>query len=127
MDNKLHPNFIKSSNLIFISFGVGLISLFLTRDQLITGEQKTVVALTMLFILGLGFLVRQGHGWVKYLLLVLTLLGLIGMLMIIPSLMQKPINGLISIIQTVLQVWAMILLFRIPSVTNEKINEQRTE
>ena len=89
--------------------------------------RRAELFVTAAFILGLGFLVRQGYDWVKYLLLVLTIIGLLGMLMIISSLVQNPIGGLISIIQTVLQGWSMILLFKIPKVTNEKITDQRTE
>ncbi len=127
MENKMHTNFIKSSNLIFITFGLGLINLFMTRSELVTGTHKAIAITTMLFVLGLGYLVRQGFGWVKYLLLVLTILGLISIPVTIVSLGQRPIVGLINVAQTVLQVWAMIILFKIPKTTDTKPLETKME
>lgn len=127
MEKKLHENFIKSSNLIFITFGLGLINLFMTTSELVTGTHKAIAITTMLFILGLGYLVRQGFGWVKYLPLVLTILGLISIPVTIMNLGQRPIVGLINVAQTVLQVWAMIILFKIPKTTDTKHLEIKAE
>ncbi len=127
MEKKVHENFIKSSNLIFITFGLGLINLFMTRSELITGTHKAIAITTMLFILGLGYLVRQGFDWVKYLLLVLTILGLISIPVTLMNLGQRPIIGLINVVQTVLQVWAMIILFKIPKTANTKTTETKAE
>lgn len=120
MEKKIHENFIKSSNLIFITFGLGLINLFLTRSELITGTHKAIAITTMLLVLGIGYLVRQGFDWVRYLLLVLTILGLIGIPFTIMNLAQRPIIGLINVIQTALQIWAVVILFKIPKTTETK-------
>ncbi len=127
MEKKVHGNFIKSSNFIFITFGLGLVNLFMTRDELVTGTHKAIAITTMLFILGLGYLVRQGFDWVKYLLLVLTILGLISIPVTLMNLGQRPIVGLINVAQTVLQVWAMIILFKIPKTADQRPAETKTE
>jgi membrane-bound ClpP family serine protease len=127
MEKKVHENFIKSSNLIFITFGLGLINLFMTRSELVTGTHKAIAITTMLFILGLGYLVRQGFNWIKYLLLVLTIIGLISIPVTMMNLGQRPIIGLINVVQTVLQVWAMVILFKIPKTSDQRPIETKTE
>jgi hypothetical protein len=119
MDSHLHSNYIKSSNLIFITAGLGVINLFFSNDLLINGQNIATVIITPLFVAGIGFLVRQGKQWVKYLLLVLTVLGLLGMLLIINSLFERTISGIINITQTIMQVWATILLFKIPAMATK--------
>jgi len=124
MTKKVHENFIKSSNLIFISAALGLINLFLTKGEL--GSTKLIVSaiLTLLFVGGLGYIVRQGYAWIKYLLLVLMIFGLIGIVgLIITNLEKQPLITTVNIIQTILQTWATVLLFIIPRKTVEDISE----
>jgi membrane-bound ClpP family serine protease len=126
MEKKVHKNFTKSSNLIFITVGLGVINLLLPNTEIMAGGKPIVIG-TMLFILGLGYLVRQGFDWVKYLLLILTVLGLISVPVTITHLGQRPIVGLINVAQTVLQVWATITLFRIPKTADTKLIEKKIE
>jgi len=128
MIKKVHENFIKSSNLIFISAALGLINLFLTKGEL--GSTKLIVSaiLTLLFVGGLGYIVRQGYAWIKYLLLVLMIFGLIGIVgLIITNLEKQPLITTVNIIQTILQTWATVLLFIIPKKTVEDISETKFE
>ena len=128
MIKKVHENFIKSSNLIFISAALGLINLFLTKGEL--GSTKLIVSaiLTLLFVGGLGYIVRQGYAWIKYLLLVLMIFGLIGIVgILIMNLEKQPLITTVNIIQTILQTWATVLLFIIPKKTVENISETKFE
>ena len=128
MIKKVHENFIKSSNLIFISAALGLINLFLTKGEL--GSTKLIVSaiLTLLFVGGLGYIVRQGYAWIKYLLLVLMIFGLIGIVgILIMNLEKQPLITTVNIIQTILQTWATVLLFIIPKKTVEDISETKFE
>ena len=128
MTKKVHENFIKSSNLIFISAALGLINLFLTKGEL--GSTKLIVSaiLTLLFVGGLGYIVRQGFEWIKYLLLVLMIFGLIGIVgIIIMNLEKQPLTTTVNIIQTILQTWATVLLFIIPKKSVEDISETKGE
>jgi len=120
MDKQIHPNYIKSSNLIFGTVGLGLINFFFSSDLLSTGQNIVTAILTLVIIAGIGFLVRQGKTWVKYLLLVFTVLGLIGIPFIINNITQRPVVGLINIAQTIMQIWAMVILFKVPEKADEK-------
>ncbi len=117
MEKQIHENYIKSSNLIFITAGLGLINFFFASDLLSNGFNITVAVFTIAFIIGIGFLVRQGYNWVKIFLLVITLLGLIGIPFTLQNLTEKPVVGIINIIQTILQIWAVVLLFKVPKQT----------
>ena len=128
MTKKVHENFIKSSNLIFISAALGLINVFLTKGEL--GSTKLIASaiLTLLFVGGLGYIVRQGYAWIKYLLLVLMIFGLIGIVgLIIMTFEKQPLTSIVNIIQTILQTWATVLLFIIPKKTAEDISETKFE
>ena len=120
MDKQPHQNFIKSSNLIFGTVGLGLINYFFSSELLSNGKNIANAVITLLLIAGLAYLVRQGLKWVKYLLLVLTITGLIGMMFMINSIAQKPVVGLIIIVQTIMQTWATVLLFKVPKTIENK-------
>ena len=124
MDKQIHPNYINSSNLIFGSVGLGLINFFFSSDVLNTGQNIATAILTLVIIAGIGFLVRQGKDWVKYLLLVFTVLGLISIPFIINTISQGPVVGLINIAQTIMQIWAMVLLFKVPKKAEDKTNDE---
>ena len=121
MEKHIHQNFIKSSNLIFITAGLGLINFFFASELLSNSFNIFVAVFTLAFIIGIGFLVRQGYNWVKIFLLVITILGLIGIPVTLKNLTEKPIVGIINVIQTVLQIWSVILLFKVPKSQENKI------
>lgn len=124
MTKKVHENFIKSSNLIYISAALGLVNLFLTKGDIVSTRLISSAILTLLFVGGLGYIVRQGYAWIKYLLLVLMIFGLIGIVgLIITNLEKQPLITTVNIIQTILQTWATVLLFIIPRKTVEDISE----
>ena len=123
MKEQLHSNYIKSSNLIFATVGLAIINFFFLGDTLSNEANIVTGIFTLLFICGLGMLVRQGYAWVKYLLLVLTTLSLILFAFISSNPTQNFVVTIVSIAQTVLQVWATILLFRVPKITEIKLVE----
>lgn len=128
MDHLIHPNFIKSSNLIFGTVVLGIINMFFSSDILNNGKNIAVAVITLMLIAGLGLLVRQGKNWVKYLLLVLTVVGVIGIPIFINNIIEKPVVGIINFVQTIMQVWATVLLFKVPKrTTSDFINENSAE
>jgi hypothetical protein len=127
MAKQIHQNYIKSSNLIFGTVGLGLINLLFSTDFLNSKQNIVTVILTLLIIVGIGFLVRQGKDWVKYLLLVFTLGGLIGIPFIIKNITLRPIVGLINILQTIMQIGAMLLLFKVPTESDDESNEAKAK
>ncbi len=128
MDNLIHSNFIKSSNLIFGTVGLGIINMFFSSDILNNGRNIAVAVITLMLMAGLGFLVRQGKDWVKYLLLVLTIGGVLGIPVFINNIIEKPVVGIINILQTIMQVWAVVLLFKVPKTAGTTLaDESSTE
>jgi hypothetical protein len=129
MKKDIHPNYILSSNLIFGSIGLGLINVLVqwlssSEDRMVVIMDIMVIILSLLIVAAMGFLVRQGYGWMKYVLLVLTVLGLIGIPFILYNFSKNPLAGVINIIETVMQVWATVILFRIPKPAVENVVEQ---
>ena len=124
MQKNIHPNYIKSSYLIFSTVGLGLISLLFSSVLLNTGQNITISMLTLLNVTLISFLVSQGKVWVKYLLVVLAVVGLLGILSIINNFSSKPVIGIINIADVIIQIWAIILLFTVPKNTDYKANVQ---
>ena len=117
MENQKHPNLIKSSNLIFATAILGIFNFILLPNMAEIPLNIFIAIFTCLFIFGLGFLVRSGKNWEKYFLLVITIIGLIigfpGMFMIMRISM---IVLIINAAQIIMQIWAVILLFKIPKL-----------
>ncbi|HBD26969.1 hypothetical protein [Flavobacterium sp.] len=122
MKKEIHLNYKKSSNLAFISAGLGILNLGLTPNIFSSGLTIFTAIFTLAFVFGLAFLIRLGLPWVKYLLLVLFLIGLIGISFMIKNFEKNPIVGLINIAQTILQICSIILLFKIPKTDSADIN-----
>ena len=116
----IHPNYLKSSNCIFISVALGVISMFLTPGILTSTSAIFGALFTLAFVTGLGLLVRKGIDWMKYVLLILMITGLLTIPYMIQNILLSPITGIINIIQTILQIIALILLFTIPKVDNKE-------
>jgi len=109
----LNPNYIKSSNLLFISAGLGFINFLLSPDILSSKSAIIVSIITIIIILGLGLLIRFEISWIKYLLLILILLALNALpLLIKEEFTSHPLNATITILQSLAQVYATFLLFR---------------
>lgn len=117
----LHQNYIKSSNLTFISGLLGVINVFLLRESLTSTISIITTIIAIALVIGIGLLIRQGFGWIKYLLLFMMIFGLIGVPTMIKNFGEMPILGIINIAQIMLQFWAMILLFKVPK--KENLNE----
>ena len=120
MKKQKHKNYIIASNLIITSAALGIISFFLIYH--LANDSKNIIngIFNISFIIGIGLLVRIGKKWVKFLLLALTILGLILMTSIANTLAHNLYGGIISILQTVLQIISVVLLFMIPKEVEQK-------
>ena len=118
MKKQSHPNFMKSSNLLFGTVILVLIYIFLTRVILLSDSNSISIEIINVILIGsLGLLVRQGYKWVKYLPLSLSILYLIEAY---PLLLNHQVIQLVQVlffIQLVFVIWSTILLFRIPKET----------
>ncbi|RYU86570.1 hypothetical protein EWM62_18120 [Mucilaginibacter terrigena] len=111
----VHPNYIKSSNLIILSMLVGLMSLAFAQEPLKTLPAVLSVIITILFLGVIAFLVRRGISWMKYVLLVVFILGLAALILLIIGKQHVRTGALVvNILQTLIQLWALIRLFTIP-------------
>ena len=115
MKNQVHHNYIKASDLILITIGLGIINIFLSPAVFSTSFSVIVAIFTLLLMLANAILIRKGYNWAKILFTILFGLGLFGIPLMVKTLAENPIVGVINIIQTVLQIWAVVLLFRIPN------------
>ena len=111
----VHTNYKKAANLIYVSAGLGLINVILS-PQATTAFGIIVAIFTLGILIGIGYLVSKGNEWIKY-VLVLMLVGLLAIPVMLLNIVNNPIVGIINIIQTVLQIYSLVLLFKI-SKTN---------
>ena len=136
MKKQVHPNYITASNLIFGSFGLGLLSLFFS-DNILSSLQNAnlsigtiiffivIVVIGLFFIAGIGLTVRRGINSVKYFLIVIVILQVIGIPLRINALMQKPDHGILFMAQIIMLVWAVVLILIISKpLVNNPDNQQ---
>ena len=113
-ENVIHPNHKKSAELLYLSGALGIANLIWSYETLNSGIKIFIALVSVACVFGIGYLVSKGTEWIKYFLLVILLLGLLGVSFIVANLKNEPVIGTINIIQTILQIWALILLFKIP-------------
>lgn len=112
MKTTFNKNYIKSSNLIFLSALVGAINLLLLPGLLSSKTAMIVGFFTIVFLIFLGLMIRLGIFWIKYLLVILVLLGLTGLPLVIRNFLDRPLNGIFNIVQSIIQIYAIVLLFK---------------
>lgn len=105
-------NFIKSSNLLFMTVGLVLIS-FVMTGIFMPHEVNSflIVSINLVSVGGVGLLIRRGNNWSKYLPLTLLILYLIEA---VSLLIHAEINYLLQvgfIVQILLVGWATLILF----------------
>lgn len=112
LTKEVHPDYKTAANLMYISAIIGVLKLFFSFDEFNTIIIFTAV-LSLSFVFGLAYLTGKGYDWMKYFLLVLFILGSISFLLNLRFVWFD----LIFIIQTILQIWVLVILFRIPKNT----------
>ncbi|PRD57067.1 hypothetical protein [Sphingobacterium gobiense] len=122
-DNVVHENYIKASNLFLVSVGLGLINIFLAPEITAEGSTIAVSIFTLGFLLIIGLLIRKGFDWMKYVLLVFMIIGVLAIPLLLQNIMYQPVVGIINLIQTALQVVTLVILFKIPD--NHSAEKQR--
>lgn len=114
----IHPNYKKSAELIYLSGALGIGNLIWKYETLDSGMKICIALFSLAIIFGIGYLVSKGTEWIKFVLLILLSLGLFSIIFIIANLVNDPIVGIINIIQMILQIWALVLLFKTPKTEN---------
>ncbi|PKB16363.1 hypothetical protein [Flavobacterium sp. 5] len=117
MKTSLNTNFIKSSNLIFISAGLGSINFLLSPDILVSKKATILCVMSISLVFAVGLLIRFGISWVKFLLLFLIILGFNSLPKFIKEeFANHPFNAVITVLQSVIQIYATLLLFLKPKL-----------
>lgn len=118
----VHTDYKKAANIWYISTSLGLLSFIILNfiDPFIT-LVMLVMLVTLIILFGIGYLISKGYDWMKYFLLVI---GIFGFFNIFGNLsfalyvyLKNPIIAIINIIQTILQIWVLVILFKIPKNT----------
>jgi hypothetical protein len=113
----VHKNYIKSSNFFLASIPLGIINMLLMPEFFNSGSDIFSGIITLLFLLGIGIFIRKGFDWMKYVLLVIMLIGFFGYPAMLQLLLHYPVVGGISLLQTALQIISLCLLFSMPQHT----------
>lgn len=99
-----------ASRLIYASAIIGAINTLLSYNVFILLDW-IVGFISLSIVITIGLLVAKGYSWVKYLLLALVLLGLSSFSYVIEDIKEYPINGVLSLSISILQVIATVILF----------------
>jgi hypothetical protein len=99
-----------ASTLYFASAAIGAINALLSYN-IFTLNDWIISFVSILFVIGIGFLVSKGYEWVKYVLLLLILISLDGFQFILQDLKEYPVNGILSLLLSFLQIIAIVILF----------------
>lgn len=106
------PNFIKSSNLLFMTVGLIIISSIITQ-MFISHETNSLfmTIVNLLFVSSVGLIIRRGVSWTKYLSLALLILYLIEASTFLISPEVNLNQQIIFVMQIILVTLATIVLF----------------
>lgn len=111
---EISRNYRLAAKLTFVNALVSFISFFMD-DQIPKTTLGFSVFITVIFIsIITGFLMLKGIVWVKYAVLMLSLIGFLGILLD-PSYYfsrKNPMLSLMYLFSTVLQIYTLFLLFK---------------
>ncbi|WP_405207115.1 hypothetical protein [Aquimarina sp. LLG6339-5] len=130
------PNSIsKSAKLIYVSIALGIINPIIVQlttevDNFGNPLNLAIILISTGTLAFLGYNINLGKNWARIVFSILCGLGFLMFPLVIPETFRlNPIVGIISAIQAVLQLLAIILLFKIDSRTwyrNEKAERKNT-
>lgn len=110
----IHANHIKAGYMVYLSGAIG-IGIFIWKfDQLPNIALNIIPFIFLCIIFAMGYLIKRGTDWLKYILLGFVVIGTLGMPIVLMNIMKDPILAIANSIQGILQIWAVILLFKIP-------------
>lgn len=115
---EIHPYYTKAAHIMYLSGALAIGGIIWTYENLHSGLAVFITAATLAFIFGMAYFAGKGAGWVKYVLMITFALGIFGIPSIFKTFSQDPVLGSLSILQTILQAWSIILLMRVPATKN---------
>jgi len=106
----IDPFYKKAANIIYLSAAVGLLIAILTPESFSNGFGIIKEVFYFGIILSIGYIVSNGNASIKYVLLILALIGTPFVLF---NIVNNLTLGIIILTQAILQIYAIILLFRV--------------
>jgi len=110
----IHPNHKKAANLIYASAALSIVNIIISPYVNFSFLNIFFSLIIVGMIFGIGYIVSKGSNGVKYIILAMMIIGLMYIPLMMSNIIQNPVVGTINIMQTALQIWALILLFQIP-------------
>lgn len=111
----VHPNYIKASNLMYLSGVLGLLSYFIfgILKGKFEGIFEIIISVGMTFLI--AYLLKKGISKIRYILLFLLIFGVLISFQFLEFLIFfYPILTIIYFIQLILESIAIVLLFLVP-------------
>jgi drug/metabolite transporter (DMT)-like permease len=123
MQQSLHPNAIKSSNLLRLSALLVVVD-YLVQIKFYEKEPFGFVRFfAIVILLGVAFALRKKQLWIRWPLLILILIGILGIIFTAFTSIgakQKAYIWCIEILQDIIQLTAAILLFIPYDITQDQ-------
>lgn len=99
-----------ASRLIYASAVIGVINSLLSTN-VFTPLDYIIGFISISIVVIIGILIAKGYSWIKYILLILNIIGLSQFSYVIEDIKEYPINGILSLLTSILQVIATVILF----------------
>ncbi len=116
----IHENHIKAGNLVYLSGAIG-IGIFIWKfDQLPHPAYNVIPFLALVVIFAMGYLMQKGVDWMRFILLGFVVVGTLAMPIVVMNILNDPILTIANAVQGVLQIWALVLMFKIPENCRNK-------
>jgi hypothetical protein len=112
--SQIHSNYKKAADMIYLSGAFGIGNLIWKSDTLDSGLKIFIAVISVGFLFVLGYFISKGIDWLKFFLAVILFFGIVGIPFLLRNFTDDLVLGIVNIVQTILQIWAVILLFKIP-------------
>jgi hypothetical protein len=110
----IHANHTQGATLMYICAGLSMLNMIVTHNDPVFGGFMFIKVVAVIFLAGMGFLISRGIGQVKYILILNQLILIFGLVPLLFLVREYPAVIAISLIQSALQVYVIILLFQVP-------------
>ena len=123
----LHPKIRLASNLLFASLVIGVIRQFFAQTSYsISGlsDEALPGLFSGLIVIAMAYAIRLGISWARILLLVFMVFGLFLTISFVSFYIEyAPVAGILELLQTLVQLYALVLLFQKPASNWYKEND----
>jgi hypothetical protein len=116
----IHPNHTKAARLLYLSAVLYVPTMILNADRLDNVFGIIVSVVTLMLITAIGYAASRGSNNIKFLLLVILIVGLGAVPSMLFRLFVEPFIGIIEIAGAVLQFYALVLWFQTSPISRKQ-------